>query len=85
MTSSVIAALIWMLVVNLRAMFPSRDKLWRFAYGMIALAVPILVWIYIQHGIWLAVVFLMAGLWIMRWPVIYLMRWLKKVTGHGTS
>ena len=85
MSLSVIAALIWMVVVNMRAMFPSRDKHWRFAYVMIAIAVPILIGIFLQHGILLGCVFLLAGMWIMRWPVIYLGRWVKRVVGHGAS
>jgi hypothetical protein len=85
MSLSVVAALIWMVVVNLRAMFPSRDKHWRFAYAMIALSAPILIGIYIQHGLLLAAVFLLAGIWIMRWPVIYLGRWVRKVIGNGAS
>lgn len=85
MTLSVVCALVWMLVVNLRAMFPSKDQHWRFAYFMIVLAVPVLVAIYIQHGLLLSLVFLAAAMWIMRWPVIYLTRWIKRVGGYGTS
>ncbi|MDC0736933.1 DUF2484 family protein [Cognatishimia sp. SS12] len=81
MSSSVIAAMIWMVVTNLRGMFPSSDNHWRFAYLMIALGVPILIWLFIDHGIWLALLFLLGAMWILRWPVIYLGRWLKKVIG----
>lgn len=85
MSLSFIAALCWMVVVNLGAMFPSKDNHWRFAYVMIALAVPVLIGIFVQHGLLLAVVFFLAGMWIMRWPVIYLGRWLRKVSGNGSS
>ena len=79
MSLSVVAALIWMVAVNLRAMFPSRDNHWTFAYFMIALAVPILLGLFLQHGILLTVVFFLTGMWVMRWPVIYLGRWAKRV------
>lgn len=78
MSWSVTLALLWMLAANLRAMFPSKDNLWRFAYGMIALGVPILIFVWYEHGVWLALVFLFAAMWIMRWPVVYLWRWVKR-------
>lgn len=81
MSASVILALLWMLAANMRAMFPSKDNLWRFAYGMIAIGVPILIFVWWQHGFWLALVFLCAAMWIMRWPVIYLWKWLKRTFG----
>lgn len=82
MSSSVIAALLWMLAVNLRAMFPSRDNHWKFAYVMIAIGVPILIWVFIDHGPLLAAVLLVGAMWVMRWPVIYLSRWLRRKVGQ---
>lgn len=83
MSYSVIAALIWMVIVNVRGMFPSKDNHWKFAYAFIALGLPIVVWIYFENGWQLALVFLLAGMWVMRWPVIYLTRWIKKVIGRA--
>lgn len=85
MTFSVIAAFIWLIVVNLRAMFPSQDHHWRFAYVMIAIGVSILILLVIENGPLVALVFLLAGMWIMRWPVIYLGRWIKKVSRYDPS
>lgn len=76
MSWSVTLALVWMLAVNLRAMFPSKDRHWKFAYLMIAIGVPILIFLWIEQGFWLALVFLFAAMWIMRWPVYYLWRWI---------
>ena len=78
MSWSVTLALLWMLAANIRAMFPSKDRLWSFAYGMIAIGVPILVFVWYEHGFWLALVFLLAAMWIMRWPVLYLWRWIRR-------
>ena len=78
MSLSVTLALLWMLAANVRAMFPSKDHLWRFAYGMIVIGVPILIFVWYEHGVLLALVFLFAAMWIMRWPVIYLWRWVKQ-------
>lgn len=78
MSLSVVFALIWLVVVNVRGMFPSRDHHWRFAYGMMGLGVPLLVFLWWENGFWYALVaFVLAG-WIMRWPVIYGWRWLRR-------
>ncbi|MFY0597406.1 MAG: DUF2484 family protein [Cognatishimia sp.] len=82
MSLSFIAALIWMIVVNLRAMFPSKDNHWKFAYVMIAIGLPILAWVYIDHGIGLAAILLVGAMWVMRWPVIYLSRWIRRQVGQ---
>ncbi|MGX9349853.1 DUF2484 family protein [Shimia sp. W99] len=81
MTISMILALLWLLVANLRAMFPSRDNLWKFAYVMIAIGIPILIGVAIQNGIWMALLILVMAGWVMRWPVIYLVRWVRKRVG----
>ncbi|MDO6479540.1 DUF2484 family protein [Shimia thalassica] len=82
MTLSITLALIWLVVVNLRGMFPSKDNHWRFAYFMIALGVPLIGVIWYQHGFWLALVFLLMAMWVMRWPVIYLGRWMRRKIGY---
>lgn len=81
MTYSVIAALIWMVAANVRAMFPSKDNHWKFAYAMIAVGIPILVWVFIDHGLMLAGLLLLGAMWVMRWPVIYLSRWVRGKLG----
>jgi len=42
---SIAAAAVWLILANVVAMFPSKDLHWRFAYGMIAIGVPILGWV----------------------------------------
>jgi hypothetical protein len=84
MSTPVILGFLWLLVANLRAMFPSRDNLWRFAYGLMAVGVPILIWITWKHGIWLGVVFLLMAMWVMRWPVIYAVRWLRNMARRSS-
>jgi hypothetical protein len=82
MSLSIVAALVWMVAVNLRAMFPSKDNHWKFAYAMIAIGVPILIWVYLDHGLVLAAILLLGAMWVMRWPVIYLTRWLRRQVGQ---
>ncbi|MEP2532756.1 DUF2484 family protein [Shimia sp.] len=81
MSLSLILALAWLLAANLRAMFPSKDNLWKFAYVMIGIGVPILIGVAVQNGIWMALIVFVMAAWVMRWPVIYLTRWVKRQLG----
>lgn len=74
-----ILGLLWLVAANILAMLPSRDNHWRRAYALIAIGVPLLGWITLAHGPWIALLFLAAGASVLRWPVIYLTRWIK---GH---
>ena len=77
MNAPVLLALTWLIVANMRAMFPSRDHHWRFAYVMIALGIPLLGWLTLTQGPIVGLLFLAAGASVLRWPLIYLMRWLR--------
>ena len=81
MTPSVIAALAWLLVANVAGMLPSKDNHWRRAYGLIALGVPVLIWLLVQNPWWVGALALVAGMSVLRWPVIYLGRWLRRKAG----
>jgi hypothetical protein len=78
MTWGLGAAFLWLIVANVVAMFPSRDNHWTFAYVLIALGIPILGWVTWESGpIW-GMVLLAAGASVLRWPVIFLWRWLRR-------
>lgn len=81
MTPALIAALLWLVLANLLAMLPSRDNHWRRAYLLIALGVPILGLVTWQNGPWVGLIMLLAGMSVLRWPVIYLLRWLRRRIG----
>ncbi len=78
MNMSLVAALIWLIAANVIGMLPSRDHHWRNAYLLIAVAVPILVWLAFAKGALWALAFLLAAGSVLRWPVIYLWRWIKR-------
>ncbi len=78
---SLVSACVWLLVVNIRAMFSSRDHHWRFAYAMIVLGIPILGWVTYENGPWIGLLVLLAAASILRWPLIYLWRWIKSRLG----
>ncbi len=77
MSIPLILALLWLIAANVVAMFPSRDYHWRFAYGMIAVGIPLLGWVTWTQGPIVGLLFLAAGASLLRWPLIYLMRWLR--------
>ncbi len=78
MTLSLACAALWLIVANVLAMIPSNDNHWRRAYFLIAVGVPLLGWVTYQNGPWIALVVLAAGMSVLRWPVIYLSRWIKQ-------
>ena len=81
MTLSLMMACLWALVANLLAMLPSRDNHWRRAYVLIAIGIPILGYVTYQNGPWWGLAVLMAGMSVLRWPVIYLSRWVRGRVG----
>ena len=60
---------------------PSRDNHWRRAYWLIGLGIPILGWFAWQNGPWVGLLVLLAGMSVLRWPVIYLGRWAARSFG----
>jgi hypothetical protein len=75
MSWPLIAALGWIIAANLIAMLPSRDHHWRAAYGLIAVGIPILGWLTVEHGPTFGLLFLAAAISVLRWPVWYLWLW----------
>ena len=78
MSPALVAALVWLIAANVIGMFPSRDQHWRNAYLLIAVAVPVLIWLTYAKGWLWGVAFLIAAGSVLRWPLIYLMRWIKR-------
>ncbi len=82
MSLSLIFACAWVVVACVGAMFPSKRNHWPFAYVLMAVGVPMLGFVTYQHGPIVALVVFMGGLSILRWPVVYLWRWVKRQKGH---
>lgn len=85
MTLSLILACLWALIANFLAMLPSRDNYWRRAYALIACGIPILGYVTYQNGPWWGLAVLVAGMSVLRWPVIYLSRWALSRVGLDQS
>ena len=83
MSASIILACLWAVVANVIAMLPSKDQHWRNAYILIAIGIPIVGFVTVQHGPWIGLLVLAGGCSILRWPVYFLARWLRR--GAGAS
>ncbi len=77
MSLSLIFAALWVIAASVIAMLPSKDRHWRAAYGLIAVGVPILAGVFWQDGVWMGLLVLAAGMSVLRWPVVYLWRWVR--------
>lgn len=80
MSISLILACLWAVLANVLAMIPSKRSHWPQAYVLIALGVPLVGFVTYENGPWIGLLVLAAGISILRWPVIYLGRWLKRTT-----
>lgn len=84
MTTSLILAFVWALSANILAMIPSKDHHWKRAYVLIALGIPLLGYVTYENGPWIGLLVFAAGASVLRWPVLYLGRWLRRCFGIGT-
>ena len=78
MNRSLIFAFIWLIAANVLAMLPSKDQHWRNAYVLIAIGIPLLGWLTWQNGPWIGLLALAGGASVLRWPVRYFGRWIKR-------
>lgn len=82
MSLPVALGLVWLVVANVIGMFPSKDYHWKNAYRLIAAGVPLFGWIVWQAGPWWGLAFLVAAGSVLRWPLLYLWRWVQKYTSR---
>ena len=82
MSTALILALLWLVLANGIAMFPSRDQHWRAAYALIAIGLPVLGWVTSVNGPLWGLLILAAGASVLRWPLIHLARWVRGFFGR---
>ena len=76
-TLALCAALIWLIAANLIGMMPSKDHHWSNAYKLIAVGLPVLIWLWATNGWLFALAYLVAAGSVLRWPLVYLWRWVR--------
>lgn len=85
MSQSLVLVCVWALIANVLAMTPSKDHHWRNAYILIAIGIPLIGFVVVQHGVLAGLLVLAGGCSVLRWPVIYFGRWLRsglrRITG----
>jgi hypothetical protein len=74
---SLILALIWLIAANVAAMIPSRDQHRARARLLIGVGLPLLVWVFVQNGPWIGLLVLAAAGSVLRWPLFFLLRWMR--------
>lgn len=69
---------LWIVTAWLLSVILKPRQTWPAAYGLIAIGLPLLFWIFQRHGSLVALAALAVGCLVLRWPLIYLGRWLRK-------
>jgi len=82
MSGPLVAAFLWLILANVIAMFPSRDRHWRSACGLVTIGIPLLGWVTLVEGPVWGLLILAGGASVLRWPLIHFWRWLRR--RHGT-
>jgi len=80
MSVSLALACLWAVAANILALRPFRDGDVR-ALALVAVGVPVLGLVTWQHGPWTGLIGLLAGMAVLRWPVVQLRRWPGRETG----
>lgn len=78
MSTSLILACLWALAANVLAILPSRDNHWRRAYLLNGLGIPLLGYVTYENGPIVGLLVMLAGMSMLRWPVLYLSRWMRR-------
>lgn len=76
--SALVAICLWVVLAFVMQSIPSNDHHWRRAYVLIAIGLPLLIWVTWTQGVLMGVLGLLVGASVLRWPLIYLYRWLRQ-------
>lgn len=79
MSLSIVFACLWLIAANVIGMFPSRHHHWPAAYALIAVGLPLLGFVVMENGFWVGFIVLAGAASILRWPVRYLLRWVRSL------
>lgn len=82
MTNSLILVCLWAVTAMVIAMIPSKRHHWPQAYVLIAVGIPLLGYVTYENGPLIGLICLAAGASVLRWPLIYLGRWVRRKAGR---
>ena len=81
MPLSLTLASLWGILACLIGLAPTRFH-WPAAYGLIAAGIPLLGYVTLQMGPWWGLALMAAGMSVLRWPVYFAGRWLRRRLGR---
>jgi hypothetical protein len=85
MSLPLILAFLWLILANVLAMIPSNDSHRSRAVFLIVIGVPLIGWVTWSNGPVVGLLLLAAGVSVLRWPVLFLLRWVRRrISGDST-
>ncbi|MEM6385107.1 MAG: DUF2484 family protein [Pseudomonadota bacterium] len=69
----------WFVAANVIGMFPSMYKHWPQTYVLVAVGVPILLWLFWADGLLLGLLVSAGARSILRWPLRFALRWVGRI------
>lgn len=81
MNLSVTLVCVWVVAAAVLSMLPSQRHHWPLAYVLIAVGLPLLAYVFYENGPVYGFGALLVGCLVLRWPVIYLGRWIARKFG----
>lgn len=80
MALPLILVALWAVIANILTLTPGQAQYWRNAALLICTGIPIVGLVTWQHGPWIGLFVMAAGIVMLRWPVISLGRRIKRRT-----
>ena len=74
---------LWVLLAAVAQAVTTAQQSWPAAYSLMALGAPLLAWLWVAEGPAWAALGLAAMALVLRWPVRYGWRWVRRVTGRS--
>lgn len=74
---SAAVALAWLVLANVIGALPSKRSHWPQAYALIAVGLPILIWVALTSPWWMTLAVLAGAASVLRWPIRYAARWVR--------
>ena len=78
MMLSLLAICLWVVLAFVMQIIPSNDNHWRRAYVLIGVGLPLLIWVTLRSGPLMGVLGLVVGAMVLRWPLLFFYRWLRR-------